>query len=45
MMYGLPWFIIILPCIECDWLQIDIFNTENPQNGVAKLGLQLGFRE
>ena len=24
---------------KCDRLQIDIFNTENPQNGVGKLGL------
>ena len=26
---------------KCDWIQIDNFNTENPQNRVAKLGLRL----
>ena len=35
MTYELPWFTIILTL----WYQINNFNTEYPQNGVDKLGL------
>ena len=34
MIYNLPWFTIILTFINVTWLQIDIFNTGNPQYGV-----------
>ena len=27
---------------KCEWLQNNILNTENPQNGLGKLGLMMG---
>ena len=27
--------------LKCDWLQIDISNTDNAQNGVGKSGLNI----
>ena len=36
MIYNLPRYVFISTVIKWDWLQID---TEHPQNGVGKLGL------